>query len=47
MFNAPETESKTSIHSTLITLTLESTFDRSVPFIYSVSPISDPNKHIS
>jgi hypothetical protein len=43
MYNAPEAESKTSIHTTLITLTLEPTSDRSVPFIHSVSP----NKHIS
>jgi hypothetical protein len=31
----------------LITLTLDATFDRSVPVIHSVSPTLDPNKQIS
>jgi hypothetical protein len=35
------------LNSHLITLTVNATLDRSVPFIHSVSPTSDPSKQIS
>jgi hypothetical protein len=35
------------LNSHLITLTVDATSDRSVPFIHSASPTSDPNKQIS
>jgi hypothetical protein len=34
------------LNSNLIILTLDTTFNRSVPCIHSVYPNSDPNKHI-
>jgi hypothetical protein len=35
------------LNSHLITLTFDTTFDRSVPFIHSVSPTSDSSERVS
>jgi hypothetical protein len=48
MYNAQQTYSNFyPLNSHLIALTVDASFDGSVPFIHSASPTSDSNRQIS